>query len=166
MWFGGLSCLIMGVVALIVLASSSGWLQPGKSLQVVAAEALSESSPGLADRTTCAEFGSSDLRSPSEGVWFQGNCVGVQASLAANSAPCNRTLLDPAEFTLVAPGLYVYRQSLGSRAYLWSSKSDTCFSLVSGRVVTVVCADLTVSFQWIDDACSPHGGVLAAVNAR
>jgi hypothetical protein len=75
-------------------------------------------------------------------------------------------LLDPAEFTLVAPGLYVYRQAPGSRAYLWSSESDTCFSLVSGRVVTVVCADLTVSFQWIDDACSTHGGILAAVNAR
>jgi len=86
--------------------------------------------------------------------------------LLADTPNCNRTSLDPAEFTLVAPGLYVFQQTPASLAYLWYASSETCFELVSSRVVTAVCADQTVSFNWKASACSVHGGVLAGVNAR
>ena len=75
-------------------------------------------------------------------------------------------MLDPAEFVLVAPGLYVYRYAQASRASLWFASSDTCFNLVSARVVTVVCSDQTVSFSWSADACAAHGGVVTTVNGR
>jgi hypothetical protein len=123
--------------------------------------------PGAsASRTSCDEFGSSDLRSPAEGVGFQANCTVSPASDIGSTKACNRTSLDPAEFVLVAPGLYVYRHTEASRAYLWYGRSGTCFELVSARVVTVVCNDQTVSFNWSADACAAHGGVLATVNGR
>jgi hypothetical protein len=166
MWIGGLICAIWAVAALAVIGSSSGWLQSGGP-QPVAAAQLTESSPSLASRTSCAEFGTSDLRSPLEGVWFQRNCTDRAASSQERStSECNRTSLDPAEFRLVAPGLYVFSQGPASRAYLWYASSESCFDLVSARAVTVVCADQTVSFNWAASACSTHGGVLAAVNAR
>jgi hypothetical protein len=166
MWIGGLICAIWAVAALAVIGSSSGWLQSGGSLPVAEAEQSTEPQ-ALANRTSCAEFGGSDLRSPAEGVWFQRNCTARSASLQERStAECNRTALDPAEFRLVAPGLYVFTQGPASRAYLWYSSSESCFDLVSARVVTVVCTDQTVSFDWSAGACSAHGGVLASVNAR
>ena len=166
-WFGGFICIVLAVAELAVIASSNGWLQLGRSPPAVAAEQLTEFSPAVANRTSCAEIGSSDLRSPLEGLWFQHNCLTIPVSpLLADTPNCNRTSLDPAEFTLVAPGLYVFQQTPASLAYLWYASSETCFELVSSRVVTAVCADQTVSFNWKASACSVHGGVLAGVNAR
>ena len=165
MWFGGFICIVLAVAALAVVAGSNGWLQTRGSPPAVVVEQLREFSPALANRTSCAQFGVSDLRSPLEGLWFQNNCLAIPVSpLSGNSANCNRTSLDPAEFTLVAPGLYVFQQTPASLAYLWYASSETCFDLVSARVVTAVCANQTVSFNWNVSACSGHGGVLAQVN--
>ena len=168
LWCGGFVCIVLAVAALAVIASSNGWLQMGGSPPPVAAEQLTVSSPAQADRTSCGEFGASDLRSPAEGVWFQDNCLTTAAvsPLEAKAANCNRTSVDPAEFTLIAPSLYVFRQTAASVAYLWYASSDTCFRLVSGRVVTAVCVNQSVSFNWDANACSGGGGVLALVNGR
>ena len=163
-WLGGLICLTLAVAALAVIATANGWIRLSGSPVAVAAEQLI--SPGLANRAACHEFGSSDLRSPTEGLWFQRNCTGAASSLPASAAKCNRISLDPTELTLVAPGLYVFRQTPASRAYLWYSSSDTCFDLVSARVVTVICNDQTVSFSWSESACAAHGGVLTRVNGQ
>jgi hypothetical protein len=166
MWIGGLICAIWAVAALALIAGSNEWLQSGGP-KPVAAEQLTESSPAPANRTSCADIGTSALRSPAEGVWFQGNCTNRSTpSQEGSEARCNRTSLDAAEFSLVAPGLYVFSQGPASRAYLWYSSSESCFDLVSARAVTVVCTDQTVSFDWSAGACSAHGGVLASVNAR
>ena len=165
-WFGGFTSIVLVVVAFVVVASSQVRLPFGVRPPAVA-EQVTESSPALA-RTSCAEIGSSDLRSPPEGLWFESNCISPPApALITNVTNCNRTSLDPAEFTPVAPGLYVTRQTQVSTAYLWYSSSETCFDLVSARVVTAVCADQAVSFEWNKrSACSGHGGVLAWVNGR
>jgi hypothetical protein len=166
MWIGALTCVVFTVIAMTVIAITGGWLPPGGSTPAIAAAPSTEFSPVLPDRTECAEFGSSDLRSPAEGVWYQANCAGTTAPERVGSAECNRTSLDPVNFRQVAPGLFVYSRTPTSPAYLWYASSDTCYHLVSAKVVTVVCADETVSFNWNDDACSAHGGVLAKVNAR
>jgi hypothetical protein len=165
MWVGGLACIVFVIAALVVVVSSYGWPNSESALAAVVQD-LTEASPATTHRTSCTEFGTSDLRSPSEGVWFQSNCTSAPASDMGSTSGCNRTSLDPAELTPVAPELYVYRQTPASRAYLWHSTSDTCFSLVSARVVTAVCTDQTVTFEWSAEACAAHGGVLAAINGR
>lgn len=166
-WCGGFMCVLLVVGALAVTANSQGWLSLGLRPPAFAAELLTEFSPALADRTSCAEMGSSDLRSPPEGVWYQANCVPAFAlPLIAPITSCNRTSLDLAEFTEVSPGLYVFRQAGATSAYLWFASSGGCFDLVSTRVVSAVCADQTVSFSWSKRACSSHGGVLTWVNGR
>jgi hypothetical protein len=157
--------VVVVVVALVVVANSNGWLPVGVGPPAFAAEQLREFPPALADRTSCAEVESSDLRSPAEGLWYQSNCIPVpEAALVATSTSCNRTSLPAGEFTEVSPGLYVFRQTRTAAAYLWYSTSDACFDLVSARVVTAVCADRTVTFSWKASACSAHGGVVAWVN--
>ncbi len=132
----------------------------------VAAEALTEPSQ-VADRDNCAEIGLSDLRSPPEGLWFQSNCVAPPAAqMIASLTKCNRTILDPADFTLLAPGLYVSRLTPASQGFLWYASSEACFDLVSSRVVGAVCADQTVTFNRSTSACTAHGGVLGWVNGR
>lgn len=112
-WCGGFICIVLTFAALAGIASSSGWLQLGGSQPAIAADRLTDF-PQPADRANCAEIGSSDLRSPPEGLWFQANCVAIAESpLMANTASCNRTSLDRAEFTEVASGLYVSRRNAG-----------------------------------------------------
>jgi len=165
-WCGGFICIVLTFAALAGIASSSGWLQLGGSQPAIAADRLTDF-PQPADRANCAEIGSSDLRSPPEGLWFQANCVAIAESpLMANTASCNRTSLDPAEFTEVASGLYVSRRTPASPGFLWYASAASCFNLVSAGVVTAVCADQTVTFNREANACSDHGGVLAWVNGR
>jgi hypothetical protein len=165
-WAGGIAVIVLGVLFVAAAAQLNGWLKPVKALPVAAAAGLIDDSPGSVNRTSCAEFGTSDLGSPAEGVWFQANCTGSPAaSLEGSRGECNRTSLDPSKFAMIAPGLYVFNGPPASRAFLWYASAENCFSLVSGRVVTVVCADQTVSFRWSDGACAVHGGVLARVNA-
>ena len=168
MWFGGFIPVVLVLVAFVIIANPQGWLPAGAGPLALGAGQLAELSPALANRTSCAEIGNSDLRSPSEGVWVQGNCFPIaELPLIASTTSCNRRSLDSGELTVIAPGLYIYRQALGSPAYLWYSSSETCFDLVSARVVTAVCADQAVTFQWnARSACSGHGGVLAWVNGR
>jgi hypothetical protein len=130
----------------------------------LAAEQSGNSSPASADRTSCQEIGNSDLRSPGEGLWFQDNCTAGVSEGSPTSGVCNRDALDPVGFTEISPGLHIFRQSWASSGYLWYAGSDGCYSLVSPRIVTVVCVDLTVSFEWDVGACSSHGGVLTWVN--
>ena len=131
----------------------------------LAAEESVLASPELADRMSCPEIGISDLRSPLEGIWYQGNCVAASTTpLLDGSTVCNRSALDAGEFAEVAPGLHVFRRSFASTGYLWYARSEGCFDLVSARVVTMVCVDLTVSFAWDAKACTAHGGVLTRVN--
>src|SRR5688572_3791659 len=59
--------------------------------------------PTLADRSSCAEIGLTDLRSPPEGLWFQSNCSPtVSTPLNHVSTSCNRTSPDDS-FTPIAP---------------------------------------------------------------
>ncbi|MPZ50462.1 MAG: DUF3761 domain-containing protein [Dehalococcoidia bacterium] len=167
-WSAGIISAVIVLVAFVIIMSSYGALKLGGSPPAFAAEQLAGSAPALANRSSCAEIDGSDLRSPLEGVWFQSNCVlNPELPLAGSPAGCNRTSLGPAEFTEFSQGLYVFRQTHASPAYLWYSSSETCFDLVSARVVTAVCADQAVSFGWnARSACSGHGGVLAWVNGR
>jgi hypothetical protein len=121
----------------------------------------------LPDRTSCAAIGTSDLRSPQEGIWYQTHCLAVSAfPQGVATTDCNRLALDGAEFSQAAPGLYVYRPTAGSTAYLWLATTPVCFDIVSARVVTFVCSDRTVSFKWdARAACAEHGGILARINA-
>jgi hypothetical protein len=166
LWLGGFMCVLLAVVVLAAIASSYGLLQLGRSLPAVAAEQSSES-PHVAGRSNCAEIGGSDLRSPSEGLWFQSSCITtVEPPLLPFITKCNRTSLDDG-FTLLAPGLYVFRSPQSAAAFLWYGSAETCFDLVSEKIVTAVCADRAVSFKWnARSACSVHGGVLAMVNGR
>ena len=85
----------------------------------------------------------------------------------ATVTDCNRTWLDPVDFGYIAPKLYVFRQTAASDASLWYASSEICFDLVSTRMVTGVCSDQAVSFNWnIKAGCSSHGGILARVNGR
>ena len=102
LWFGGFISVVLVVVAFVVVANSQGRLPVGVRPPAFAAEQLTEFSPALTHRTSCAEIGSSDLRSPSEGLWFQSNCMAVApVPLVATSTSCNRTWLDPTEFASV-----------------------------------------------------------------
>ena len=166
-WFGGLACLVFMATLVAVLAITNGWLHAGPSVPAVAAEPLTQSTPAVTNTTTCDELAQSEPRSPAELLWFHDNCTSLPGSLLlADTGKCNRKALDPSEFTLVAPELYVFRQTPGSRAYVWYSSSDTCFDLASGRVVAAICGDRTMVFTEGESACSPHGGVLAWVNGR
>ena len=161
--FGGVICAAVVLVALMLITPSHDWPQPAGLLPALAAEQPNESIR-LADRTSCEEIGVTDLRSPPEGLWFQSNCIAQPAvTLIASSTNCNRTSMDPAEFAPVAPGLYVTGRA---PAYLWYASADACFDLVSTRVVTAVCTDQTVTFDWNSRACSAHGGVQSWVNGR
>jgi hypothetical protein len=162
-WCGGFICIVFALGILAFIASSR--LHAGGALPASATEQSTGISEARGERTSCLEIGDSDLRSPVEGLWFENNCLAVaEAALVPTSTLCNGTSLPAGEFTEVSPGLYVFRQTRTAAAYLWYSSSDTCFDLVSARVVTAVCADQTVSFSWEASACSAHGGVLAWVN--
>lgn len=170
LWYGGFVSAVLVVGTFAVVVSSlhgvlSSFSPPAAAQPALAAEESALSLPALADRTSCIEIDRSDLRSPQEGLWFQSNCVPVSGSpLLASSTDCNRRALDPADFTEVSPGLHVFRQSWASQGYLWYAGSEGCFDLVSARVVTAVCIDLAVSFEWDANACSAHGGILTWVN--
>ena len=167
LWFGGFVSVVFGLMILVVIANSEGSPTEGVLSSTLAVGQLPDLTPALADRTNCAEIGRSDLQSPSEGLWFQSNCLAIpELPLTALTTNCNRTFLDRAEFIEVSPGLHVFRQSQASRAYLWYASSDACFDLVSTRVVTAICTDRTVSFDWKTSVCSANGGVLAWVNGR
>ena len=120
----------------------------------------------LPNRTSCDAIGSSDLHSPEEGIWYQTHCLPVSAfPQGVASTVCNRLSMDATEFSQVGPGLYVYRPTAGSTAYLWLATTPTCFDIVSARVVTFVCNDRTISFQWdARAACEKHGAILARIN--
>jgi hypothetical protein len=158
------------VVAGVLWSSGSDAGLTARVLPITAsAEQSTDGLQSLLNRSSCAEVGASDLQLPSEGLWFQSNCLAPSqpALVAPMATTCNRTSLDPAEFTGVSPDLYVYRQARASTAYLWYASSEACFDLVSTRSVTAVCADYFVSFQWNARlACSGHGGVLALVNGH
>jgi hypothetical protein len=65
-----------------------------------------------ADRTNCAQIGNSDLHSPLEGIWYQTNCLPASRfPQGVASTICNRPSLAAAEFRMVAPGLFTYRQT-------------------------------------------------------
>jgi hypothetical protein len=172
LWFGSLvaAALVVGTFA-VVLSSVNGVLSSLSPPALAADHSVPDAEPSApplpveADRTSCVEIGGTALRSPQEGVWFQGNCVAGSASiLLAPATSCNQKALDPAGFKEVSPGLYVYRQSWAAAGYLWYASSEGCFDLVSARIVTAVCVDLMVSFSWDTSACSDHGGVLTWVN--
>lgn len=168
MWVGAFMATLVLLGAFIVVAASPGWLSLGGSAAALAADQPTSFGPPSPDRTSCTDIGKSDLRSPTEGLWFQTNCLAADGSRPVTwSTTCNRTSLDAAEFALVAPGLYVFSQSPAAPSYLWYASSEACFDLVSSRVVIAVCADQKVTFQWdARSACRGHGGVLAWVNGQ
>ena len=165
-WFAGLACAVLAVAVLAVM-TSPGFSRSGRTQQTYAGVEVTEVKTLLAGRTSCAEIGISDLQSPVEGLWFQTNCSSnVSPQPNQVSTNCNRSTLDDS-FTSVAPGLFVSRLNSGSLGFLWYSQSEGCFDLVSARVVTAVCVDQTVSFDWsARSGCTGHGGVLAWVNGR
>src|SRR3990172_1245451 len=84
-WLGGFTSIVLVVVAFLAVANSQGRLPFGVRPLAVAAEQVTEVSSALANRTSCVEIGSSDLRSPSEGLWFESNCKSPPApALIAN----------------------------------------------------------------------------------
>jgi len=121
-----------------------------------------------ADRTDCALFGSSDLLSPLEGVWYQTHCLPASAfPQGVATTTCNRACLAAIDVRQVAPGLFIFRQTESATAYLWYATSPYCLDLVSGRVVMAVCVDQAISFQ--SDrrlSCAGHGGVLVRINGN
>ncbi len=167
LWLGVLLAVVL-VVGFVLFASSGGRSPTSVALAAPGVEGSRELTPAPAGRTSCEAIGSSDLRVPTEGVWFQSNCVPIlEGPLVASTTSCNRTSLTAGEFTAVSDGLYVYRRAPAATAYLWYASSEACFDLVSARVVTAVCVDQAVSFAWdARSACSRHGGVLAWVNGR
>lgn len=154
-------------MALVAVAAAYGRLDAGPPTPAIAALESTDVPPSPAHRTSCAEIGASDLRSPLEGLWFQSNCAPIlEPGLTAISTKCNRVSLE-STFAPVAPGLYVSRQSPAAQGFLWYASSEACFDLVSARAVTAVCADQTVSFSGnARSVCSSRGGVLAWVNGR
>jgi hypothetical protein len=129
--------------------------------------------PGLyitqTDRNSCDAIRNSDLRSPTEGVWFQTHCsrqVSNRPGLVAATG-CNGPAREDPALRPITDRLFAYRQSTTSRAYLWYASAPDCLDLVSDQVVTAVCADQAVSFNWdANAACYGHGGVLARVNGQ
>ena len=166
-WFGGFICVLLAVVVLAAIAHTYRSTGAGIPPTNAGATGLAPYPQAVADRRSCAEIGGSDLRSPAEGVWFQASCLASrEPSLTALITDCNRVALDD-RFALVAPGLYVFRPTQSSGAFLWYARSATCLDLVSTRAVTAVCVDQTVSFNWnARAACATHGDVLAWVNGR
>jgi hypothetical protein len=160
LWSGG---LVVAIGFAFAIAIAVAWGVPGRGAERASAEEPAPAKRGAPDRSTCKEIAGSDLRSPAEGVWFEANCAAAGGLQAAPAAPtCNRTSLDPREFTEVAPGLFVFRQ-----AYLWYASADDCFDLVSTRAVTAVCADRAVTFKWSrEDPCAKHGSTLVRINGR
>jgi hypothetical protein len=159
--------VVLLVVAAFVVVNRQAPLALGVPPRALASERSGAAPPALPNRTSCAAIGRSDLRSPAEGLWVQGNCVAApQLPPAESATSCNRTALDPGEFTEVAPGLHVFRHPSAGQSYLWYASSEGCFDLVSDRVVTAVCGDQTVTFSWSTSACAAHGGVLALVNGH
>ena len=159
-----IACVVLvAVVSACARSGEATWLtgQPSPNLN----EGITLT--GL-DRRDCGAIGSSDLRSPQEGVWFQTHCLPAsQFPQGVASTNCNRLALSLGEFRMVAPGLYVFRREASSLAFLWYASTPECFDLVSERVVTAVCADRAVSFKWdLSTACAGHGGVLAQVNGH
>ena len=121
-----------------------------------------------ADRSDCAAIGSSDLHSPLEGVWYQTHCLAPSAfPQGVATTNCNRPSIAATEFRQVAPGLFIFRQTESSTAYLWYATTPNCLDLVSGRLVTAVCTDRAISFQSdLRLSCSDHGGVLVRINGN
>jgi hypothetical protein len=126
------------------------------------------SSVTKADRTSCAAIGTSDLLSPTEGVWYQTHCLPASAfPQGVATTSCNRPAIAAIEFRQVASGLFVFRQTESSPAYLWYATTPNCLDLVSGRVVTAVCVDRAISFQSdLRQSCSGHGGILVRINGN
>lgn len=126
------------------------------------------SSVTKADRTNCADIGTSDLLSPTEGVWYQTHCLPASAfPQGVATTSCNRATIAAIEFRQVASGLFVFRQTESSPAYLWYASTPNCLDLVSGRVVTAVCVDRAISFQSdLRLSCSGHGGILVRINGN
>ena len=98
------------------------------------------------------------------GPLVPGNCLQAQASSGrgGRNRPCNRTLIDDVE---VRPRL---RRSLrlppaeGVTCLPLVRHLTECFDLVSARIVTALCVDQTVTFNWnTRGACAEHGGFLA-----
>jgi hypothetical protein len=78
---------------------------------------------------------------------------------------CRRTSTDVPEFTQISPDLYVFRQGQGSAAFLWHASAAGCLDLVSSQVVTAICTDRAISFDWDESSsCASHGGVFTWVN--
>ena len=150
----------------IVLAVFTSACAVVSEAKPVSPRADTSSAIALADRIDCASFGTSDLRSPLEGVWYQTHCLAPSAfPQGVASTSCNRSSFAAAEFRQVAPGLFTFRQTPSSPAYLWYATTPNCLDLVSGRVVTAVCTDNAISFQ--SDrrlSCAGHGGVLVRIN--
>jgi hypothetical protein len=121
-----------------------------------------------ADRIDCASIGTSDLLSPLEGVWYQTHCLPASAfPQGVATTSCNRPSLASLDFREVAPGLFTFRQTASSTAYLWYATSPNCLDLVSGRMVMAVCVDRAVSFQ--SDrrlSCAGHRGALVRINGN
>lgn len=161
----GLLLLVGGSLSATGLGAALAWLGP----EVVAAGVIT---PGdgparpLAPRTDCAAITGTDLRSPEEGLWFERHCATPTTHRSASTSTCNRSELSPTEFHEIAPNLFTYRGDRSDHAYLWYRSAEACFDLVSSRLVSAVCADMTVTFRWGPDACVPHGGILARVNGR
>jgi hypothetical protein len=163
--------MVKSVMAVALVVAAAALLTPALAgIQGLAgppapaAEPAVHSSPVLPDRTACLDIGTSDLRSPREGLWFQDNCLPEAEGPLAGTAPCNRSTFDTPEFDQVTSDLHVFRQSPSSFGYLWYAGAEACIDLVSARIVTAVCVDMTVSFRWVADPCAARGGVLTWVN--
>ena len=124
------STLVLAV-AFALFTNSLRW--PSADRSTVAAERPDASSAAQASRLTCAEIGTSDLRSPAEGLWFQESCLVAANLTPAATTACNRTVLDEAEFVRLSEGLFVFRQKTASTAYLWYSGTPDCFNLVDSE---------------------------------
>ena len=157
--------ILAGAIALAVIVFACA--TSGEALPV-AHLVDTDMSVTRSDRTNCAQIGDSDLRSPSEGVWYQTRCLPAsQFPQGVATTTYNRPSLGVAEFREVAAGLFVFRQTSAATSYLWFASAPDCLDLVSGRVVTGVCLNRAVSFQSdLRAACSSHGGILVRINGN
>lgn len=159
-------CAVIASVAVLgaLELGTRGGRSVGATRPAFAENVPLDNSVVLPDRTSCADIGRTDLRSPAEGVWVEANCVTMR--FIESSTSCNRTSVDAPEFVERAPQLYVFRGATAHQAYLWFESAAGCYDLVSSRSITAVCSDRTVTFSWDADACAGHGGVLFRVNGR
>jgi hypothetical protein len=155
------------LISIVLIAAISACAQVGGALPSVR-QSDAGGSVTQADRTSCAAIGTSDLLSPTEGVWYQTHCLPASAfPQGVATTSCNRPTVAAIEFRQVAPGLFVFRQSESSPAYLWYATTPNCLDLVSGRVVTAVCVDRAISFQSdLRLSCLSHGGILVRINGN